>query len=243
MHKLLEKDERSSIVQFSVSDTGIGIPKDKLGLIFETFSQADSSTTRKFGGTGLGLAICKKLSNLMGGDIGVTSKLGEGSTFYFYINAKNSSKLRPVNPKEGNGSVPVRFRKAKVLIAEDNLINQKVAKKLMKNAGLDIYVANDGVEALQMIEDNEFELVFMDVHMPFIDGYEVTQKIRNNKDGRINPDIPIIAMTANAMKGDREKCIAAGMDDYIPKPISKGALYEMLNKWIDHPRTSQIKGV
>ena len=238
--RLREELDDHFLVDFAVADTGIGISQDKLEIIFESFSQADSSTTRKFGGTGLGLAICRKLVTLMEGEISVESKIGHGSTFKFHIKLKRSKKQKLVQTKsDGLNDKPLRFRRAKVLIAEDNLINQKVAKKLLTNAGLDISVANDGVEAIQMVEENNFELIFMDIHMPFIDGYEVTQKIRSSKDGRINPKIPIVAMTANAMKGDREKCLDAGMDDYIAKPISKTELYEILGKWLE-PSTMKV---
>ena len=217
-----------------IKDTGIGIKASRINSIFESFTQADSSTTREFGGTGLGLSISKQLCQLMGGDIKLNSELGVGSTFSFSARLGVSSNTDNVLFKEVEKAQPFEKVTMRALLVEDNLINQMVAKKMLTESGVDIEVAVNGAKALERLRESqqrEFDVVFMDCHMPVLDGYEATQAIRNGEAGEHNKSIPIIAMTANAMKGDKEKCFEAGMDDYTPKPIDLGVLQSLLTKW------------
>jgi len=231
-------DEKELMLKFSVIDTGIGIPADKLSILFETFSQVDSSTTREFGGTGLGLSIVKQLSELMGGYVGVTSVLGEGSCFSFTIPVveSNGAELESVALNHNNivlENINQTSQKYEILLVEDNRINQLVAEAVLQDLGYSISLANNGQEATEALStENSFSLVLMDCQMPVLDGYEATRKIRNGQ-GIYDANIPIIAMTANAMSGDREKCIAAGMNDYLSKPIDKKELEKKLRLWID----------
>ncbi len=216
----------------SVEDTGIGIPKDKHEQIFNKFSQADSGTTRKYGGTGLGLAICRELIHLMGGEIGVKSAPGKGSAFWFRIHLMpdtNPSAIAMPTPANSPETPP----SAQVLIVEDNAVNRQVALQILRKLGLQAACAIDGMQALEMIKRHRFELVFMDCHMPVMDGYEATRSIRAFENQAGIKRTPIVAVTANAMQGDREKCLAAGMDDYVAKPYRGVELERMLNKWID----------
>ena len=214
-------------VRFEVQDTGIGIPTESLPRMFQAFSQADISTTRKFGGTGLGLSISKKLVNLMGGEIGVTSEIGRGSTFWFEI---------PLNVAETVSSIVTEFDKtvktsyaARILIAEDNVINQKVAVATLKKLGYQPIVVGNGREAIDALESQPFDLVLMDCQMPIVDGYEATKIVRLNAARGLHL-IPIIAMTAHVMAGEREKCLAAGMSDYITKPFDVRTLHALIER-------------
>lgn len=219
---------------FAVEDTGIGIPKDKLGTIFEKFTQADASVTRKFGGTGLGLAITQQLVELMGGEIGVDSLEGEGSTFWFKIPLMVASdEETPVNlyedkqdDKEENLHLDL-----KILAVDDHPVNQVFAKKLLKKLGFThIDLAEDGRQALDMIAANDYDIVLMDCQMPEIDGYQAATMLRESEEGT-GRHLPVIALTANAMVGDREKCLKAGMDDYLSKPIKPAKLIALIQKW------------
>jgi len=220
----------------TIEDDGIGIPQDKIEHLFESFSQVDKSTTRKYGGTGLGLAIVKKLCVLMGGDIKVKSELGVGSSFEFYIPIGLSDK--PMLIQENNYQVTELTadldKDLNLLLVEDNITNQIVAQGILKNFGFNVDIANNGQEAiekLQNCESNKYSLILMDCQMPIMDGYQATRAIRSAKAGNLFKDIPIVAMTANAMRGDKEKCFNAGMDDYISKPIDLNALENILKKW------------
>lgn len=235
------------IIRFSVSDTGIGIPDDRLSIIFEPFTQADSSTTRKYGGTGLGLSISKQLTLLLGGEIGCSSELGKGSTFWFTVRFE---KQAGIEARIGNGQTDLDMENqiflsgARILVVEDNHFNQKVAQSILGNLGYKADVAADGLEAIRALELIDYNLVLMDCMMPQMDGFAATAMIRNPDSKVKNHNIPIIAMTANAMKGDREYCIAAGMDDYLSKPVKKKELAAIVIKWlmsVDYKSVSDLK--
>lgn len=222
---------------FSVKDTGIGIAADKMGLLFNKFSQVDASTIRQYGGTGLGLAISKELVGIMGGDIGVRSQEGKGSEFWFTINVEKGSpsSWEKAQDAPSTGSSPgvggTQSGNISILIVEDNIVNLSVVQGMLGKAGFNADVATDGVEALEMLTKKQYDLVLMDVQMPRMDGFEATRRIRDARSAVLNHKIPVIAMTAHAMKGDRERCMEAGMDDYISKPLSLQSLREMITKW------------
>jgi signal transduction histidine kinase/NO-binding membrane sensor protein with MHYT domain/DNA-binding response OmpR family regulator len=230
----MQELENISNLHISMEDTGIGIPTDKLGEIFDKFTQADASVTRKFGGTGLGLAITKQLVELMGGHISVESVESIGSTFWFVIPCLRASETDAENIKDNN-NINLAVRKnlspivdAKILLVEDYQVNQVFAQKLLKKFGAShIDLAENGVEALQKYRTNNYDVIFMDCQMPELDGYQATMKIRELEDS--TPlHTPIIAMTANAMMGDREKCLKTGMDDYLSKPLRATHLKKIL---------------
>ncbi|MBV9266579.1 MAG: response regulator, partial [Acidobacteriaceae bacterium] len=231
---------RQQTLHFTVEDTGIGIPHEKQAAIFQSFSQADGSTTRKFGGTGLGLTISSQLAKLMGGRIWVESTPGEGSSFHFTVKAsvperelatsKSAGKVRHQAPAIGSndsGSLAEPLRRLAVLLAEDNPVNQKLACKLLEKRGHSVVVAENGREALDCLEATLFDLILMDVSMPELDGLAATEAIRL-RERDTGKHIPIIAMTAHAMNGDRERCLAAGMDSYISKPVKADELVEAI---------------
>ena len=211
-------------LKFSIRDTGIGIPHEKQGMIFEPFIQADASTTRKYGGTGLGLPISARIVALMDGRIWVESEPGEGSTFYFTAVFKfagervGAGMIENGHHLRGKESAH-QSRILKIMVAEDNLVNQKLVVRFLEQAGHQPVVANTGKEALQMWHEDSFDAILMDVQMPEMDGLAATSAIRAAEKVLARPHVPIIAMTAHAMKGDRERCLAAGMDAYLAKPI------------------------
>jgi signal transduction histidine kinase/CheY-like chemotaxis protein/ligand-binding sensor domain-containing protein len=229
-----------SKIRFEVEDTGIGISHDGIKKLFQSFSQVDSSTTRVYGGTGLGLAISKNITHLLGGDIGVDSQVGVGSTFWFWLNFDKSFKKhliespKPVITEEKKAEEKAKDeakeeRKLKVLLAEDNPINQKVAKMHLEKLGHSVETANNGKIALEMYTKNDYDLIFMDIQMPIMDGIESTKQIRQfEKDVNHTKPITIIALTANAMKGDKEACMAAGMNEYMSKPFKPAELKQIL---------------
>jgi CheY-like chemotaxis protein len=225
-----QQDEEELALLFSVSDTGIGIPKDKQSVIFQPFIQADGSTTRKYGGTGLGLAICRHLVKLMGGEIWVDGDVGSGSTFSFTARFE-PSKVAPVElapvaqTAEPNGD---GRRGLRILMAEDNTVNQTLVSRLLEKRGYSVVTVADGHEALAVMEKEQFDVVLMDVHMPSMGGFEATAAIRKREREKPAPPVRIIAMTASAMKGDRERCLAAGMDGYVSKPIRDKELFETI---------------
>ncbi len=228
----VDSEEKNTLVlHAAVMDTGIGIPPGKQELIFEAFSQADASTTREYGGTGLGLAICKHLATLMKGDIQVESIPGKGSTFHFTALVEKAGE-REVKEKETAASPPIPDmgqRSSRILLVEDNPINRKLAGRILSKAGYHVSMAHNGEEAVSIYTaaPDRFDIIFMDVRMPRMDGKEATRTLRS----RGFHDIPIIAMTAQAMKGDRESCLEAGMNDYIAKPIKREVVFEIVKKW------------
>jgi PAS domain S-box-containing protein len=237
-----KREEENNVRLFvSVIDTGIGIPVDKVNKLFKPFSQVDGSERRQLGGTGLGLVICKEFVNLMGGKIGVSSEEGKGSSFYFDIKVKAQFAATAQDSYDGDVVVPEQKETEPVvlekkdekertttrsehhiLLAEDNLINQKVSTKILNRAGYNVTAVGSGAEVLEAVDKNKFDLILMDIQMPGIDGYAATKEIRKLNNGY--SEIPIIALTAYALKGDREKCIKAGMNDYLTKPISADKL-------------------
>jgi signal transduction histidine kinase/CheY-like chemotaxis protein len=218
------------VLRFSVTDTGPGIPADKRGFLFEPFYQVDASTTRRFGGTGLGLSIARQLVEAMGGMIGVESTEGAGSTFWFTaIFERSPAEAGPTGKERAPRGQELEV--ARVLIVEDNVVNQHLARKLLERMGHRVGVAGNGLEALKELETNSYDVVLMDIQMPLMDGLEATRRIRNKRSTVLNPSIPIIAMTAFAMQYDRERCLAAGMDDYLAKPVQPARLSQMIDRW------------
>ncbi len=218
------------LLRFSVSDDGIGIPADKVGSLFQPFTQADATTTRRYGGTGLGLAICRRLVELMGGEIGVESTAGLGSTFWFTARfGVGSEPAFHTSAREGDPAEAGLRSGGRVLLVEDNAVNRKVALRLLAKLGLEATAANNGAEAVEAVRRGGYDAVLMDVQMPVMDGYEATRRIRQlERDGELSGHLPIIAMTANAMQGDEDACLACGMDDYLSKPIQRDLLVRKL---------------
>ena len=229
---------------FDVTDTGIGIPDDKKASLFMPFMQAESSTTRRFGGSGLGLAISRNLAQLMGGDITFTSVYNVGSTFSLRIPYREPSPVRPslVSATSAERMQETAMRKnspagnesydKSILIVDDTVMNVKVAVRILESAGFKTAVCYNGLEAMNMLKafPDRYGLILMDCQMPVMDGYEATRAIRVLKPPL--KDIPIVAMTANALKGERENCLAAGMDDYLSKPVEKLALIRLVHRFM-----------
>ncbi len=234
----LSAESGSRMLRFAISDTGIGIPPERIKQVFEAFTQADSSTTRQYGGTGLGLTITRRLVELMGGELNVESQVGKGSCFSFTLPLQAQVGLPsippPVTPPAEIAHVIPSSAKGAldVLLVEDNRVNQKMASMLLERRGYRVTVAENGQEAIETFASRKFAVVLMDMQMPVMDGIEATQKIRILEECGALPHTPIIAMTANAMQGDRERCIEAGMDDYISKPIKSEQLMDCLTRWI-----------
>jgi PAS domain S-box-containing protein len=240
--ELEEETEKYVQVSFKVKDTGIGIPQDKIDRLFKSFSQVDSSTTRRYGGTGLGLTISKKIVKMMGGNIGVNSQENNGSEFWFTARFEKQKpipepnllpeKTVPENIITQHSLLEDERRGIRILLVEDNLVNQKVVLIILNKLGYKADVVSNGIEALDALKKADYNIVLMDCQMPVLDGYEATKEIRKPVSGVKNIKVPIIALTANAMTGDREKCLAAGMDDYLTKPFKSKEMSEMLNKWL-----------
>lgn len=236
----LTHENGKNTLLLSVSDTGIGIAEDKIASLFESFTQADASTTRKYGGTGLGLTISNQLVALMGADsLQVESQLGKGSRFFFEIEVDMPDAPQvieviddtQVQEDDVKGAREQLQQKMRVLLVEDNPVNQIVAQTLVEAEGYEVEIAGDGQQAIDKLNGGDFCLVLMDCQMPVMDGYDATRNIREGACGESTKTIPVIAMTANAMQGDKEKCLDSGMDDYISKPIDAEILKQRLEHW------------
>jgi signal transduction histidine kinase/CheY-like chemotaxis protein len=224
-------------LKFEVEDTGIGIAEDKIPLLFNVFERLDNSKTKHFRGSGLGLAISKKLVEIAGGEIGAKSIEGKGSTFWFthkFIKqADHKDETNTVRPESVDKKTDIaQIEGKRILLAEDNLINQKVAVSILEKLGINADIAADGLSALHALRDKDYDLVLMDVQMPILDGLEAVRKMRSGGFDVRNPDITVVAMTANAMDEHRKECLDAGMNDYIAKPVTPNSLAVMLKKWL-----------
>lgn len=237
----VERSEGHALLEFSVADSGMGIPADRQGSLFQAFVQVDSSDTRRFDGTGLGLSIVRLLAQLMGGNVGVESQYGQGSRFWFRVrvqwiapevelqdisanSAPTHSLAAPISP----------MRSLRVLVVEDNLVNRKVVEAMLSKRGLQIECVENGLLAVEAVTGGEIpDLILMDCQMPEMDGYTATERIRQWEQANDRPRLPIIALTAGAFAEDRERCVNAGMDDFLTKPISLEALDAMLGRWLN----------
>ncbi len=239
--RMQEETPSALLVRFEVRDTGIGIAPQSASRLFQSFSQADGSTTRKYGGTGLGLAISKQLAKLMGGEIGMESTLGEGSCFWFTSRLEKQNETIPndaLPPSSVSAEEPTYYPSLRVLVAEDNSVNQKVIQHMLRRLGVVPEMASTGREAVQAATSNTYDLILMDCQMPEMDGFEATAEIRL-QEGSGGRHQPIIAMTANAMPGDRERCLGAGMDDYLIKPVKPEQVEKLLLRYAPLQRQIQ----
>jgi len=237
----MEGDAHGCLVRFEVSDQGIGLSAAEMEKLFVSFQQADTSTTREYGGTGLGLAICKRLAQLMGGDVGVSSRLGVGSTFWFTARLGVSPKSVPALIDQVSAAAAellssvqasaamAALKAARILVVEDNTFNQQIAREMLEETGATVSLANNGVEALEQLQAADFDCVLMDLQMPQLDGLEATHRIR--ADARL-AHLPVLAMTATATTEARMRCIDAGMNDFISKPIQPSLMYQTIAHWL-----------
>ena len=224
---VLDDSDDSVRLLFEVRDTGIGLAEDQFDSVFDAFTQVDASSTRRHGGTGLGLAIVKELAELMGGQVGVDSRLEEGSTFWFEVSLKKGSVPATYpDPATANASIPA----AHILLAEDDAVNQMVVEEMLTVMGCVVDVVDDGDAACAAAARTAYDLILMDCHMPVLDGFEATRRIRAAADGP-GARTPIVALTADALAGDRERCLACGMDDYMTKPVSSAQLAAAVRRW------------
>jgi signal transduction histidine kinase/ActR/RegA family two-component response regulator len=241
-------------LHFAVRDSGIGISAEAQTRLFRAFSQADGSTSRRFGGTGLGLVISKQLIELMGGEIEIESRLGQGSTFSFTVALGAGDLQRPAERSDSRvlpGAAAMREAARRVLLVEDNIVNQEVARAMLDKLGFEVDVAADGRAGIEAAFSRSYDVVLMDCQMPNMDGFQATAAIRAHEldpeawMGSMPRRTPIIALTANAMKGDRERCLAVGMDDYLAKPFRTEQLEAVLRRWLDpieHPQVFVAAG-
>jgi two-component system, sensor histidine kinase len=221
------RDEKVATLRFSVRDTGIGIDDATQAKLFQVFSQGDTSTTRRFGGTGLGLAISQRLVNRMGGHIMVQSRQGHGSEFSFELTLPLSAP--PTRPSQAPFAMRARALSGRLLVVEDDRVNQHVIQMLLRKFSLESVIVADGASAVEIATFEHWDAVLMDCQMPGMDGFEATRQIRRKLNGR---PLPIIALTANAMAGDRDACVAAGMDDFLAKPVRQEELRACLERWL-----------
>ncbi|HCE66718.1 MAG: hypothetical protein A2X82_15895 [Geobacteraceae bacterium GWC2_55_20] len=239
--RLISQTTRSATLEFSVRDTGIGIPRDRLEAIFAPFTQVDGSTSRKYGGTGLGLSICRQLTALMGSSISVESSEGAGSTFRFTVELKKQSCAgkQLSNGAEKNTTKSIvsgaMVDKGRILLAEDHATNRRVIKMMIASLGYRVDAVTNGSLAVSALESAEYDLVLMDCQMPEMNGYQATAMIRDPQSSVRNHSIPVIALTANALEEIRRQCLAAGMNDFITKPVLVRQLEEVLGKWLANP--------
>jgi CheY-like chemotaxis protein/HPt (histidine-containing phosphotransfer) domain-containing protein len=230
----------TATLRFTITDTGIGIRPDRVAALFSPFTQVDDSTTRRYGGTGLGLAISKHLVEMMGGTIGVESREGAGSSFWFtaVFQSADGLALPPAAEPAATGqqkTVSERIN-TRILIADDNTTNRIVTRAQLQKLGYQADVVCNGAEAVEALQQCAYDLVLMDCEMPVMDGYEATRRIRQSAQS----NIPIIAVTADAMSTDRERCLSVGMSDYLSKPVDLGRLAEMLVKWLPASDTADV---
>jgi CheY-like chemotaxis protein len=227
---MAQEQEDLPLLLFAVRDTGIGIPESKLAAIFDTYVQAEGG--ERFGGSGLGLAIAKELVEMMGGNIWVRSREGQGSTFYFTVRfrvqAAPEAEAALETPAEPRPALVAPTRQLRVLVADDNAISRSLAQRLLARAGHAAVLAEDGDLALEILAGGGFDAAILDVRMPRVNGLEVTRRIRSGEAQGVDPGLPIVAMTAYALAGDRERCLAAGMDAYAPKPVSAASFHAAL---------------
>ncbi len=247
--RALVQQEKRAVLEFSVRDSGVGMAAEQMERLFQAFQQADGSITRRYGGTGLGLAISRHLVELLGGTISVHSVVGQGSIFTFLLpllcgQPVADASVSPEQRRSRRGdrsewssrSSLARLRGVRVLLVDDHEINQQIACELLGKVGMQVQVANNGLQALERLQNETYDLVLMDIQMPVMDGLEATQALRRLSHCR---DLPVVAMTAHAMRGDRERSLAAGMNDHITKPIDPERLYATVLRWIPDPLTAE----
>jgi CheY-like chemotaxis protein len=237
---IAEENEASALLRFEVCDSGIGITEVHRSKLFTPFEQVDNGTSRKYGGTGLGLAITKKLAEAMGGEVGVASSLGVGSTFWFTACLRKGARVAPeteaLDARDPKLVLQQDYRGRCVLLAEDDAFNQEIGRIVLEDVGFAVDVAEDGLAAVALAARNAYDLILMDIQMPNLDGLGATQQIRQIPSCRA---IPIVAMTANAFEEDRLHCLEAGMNDFVTKPMEPRVLYAAIVRWLKHKAVTE----